>query len=201
MSSSRSGVTETRSRRDNGYLITLAIVAVIVTAIITLIVLDTHQTITLVALVLIFFAIVVRLVQKGTVSTAVRDSEARLREVIESINEGMFVVSNDARVEIWNSAMERCTNRVRGDVLRRPLDQAFPEIVATSLPSAIRESGRDGVPAAIEDIVLSGDSSRRVFSSRLFPFDGGVTVFFDDVTDRRRTEEALHEAQASFNSI
>ena len=64
--------------------------------------------------------------QRSKVLQAVQRSETRLRGVISSINEGMFVIRPDGRVESWNDAAERATGVPRAAVLGQPLDAALP---------------------------------------------------------------------------
>src|SRR6185503_4501122 len=57
--------------------------------------------------------------QMSKIMHAVRDSESRQREILESINEGMFVVGRNGRVELWNGAAERNWGVLRDQVLGR----------------------------------------------------------------------------------
>lgn len=127
-------------------------------------------------------------------------SQSRLREVIGSINEGMFVIGSDGRVEMWNDAAERLSGRHRQDILNRQLFIAFPELEKTALPSAIAEARRSGQAGALRDLVLHlAGQGERFFEARIFPFRDSATVFFSDVTEHKRVEgqlvyNALHDA-------
>ena len=70
--------------------------------------------------------VVLRTMQRSKVLQAVQRSETRLRGVISSINEGMFVIRPDGRVESWNDAAERATGVPREAVLGQPLEAALP---------------------------------------------------------------------------
>jgi PAS domain S-box-containing protein len=144
--------------------------------------------------ILAVFAIVV--LQKNQMLQAVQQSEVRLREVIESINEGMFVVGRDGRVNLWNRAAERMWGRPRDQVVGQPLAAVFPEVEATSLPRAINEAmltGRLVLP--VVEFGRSRDTTDSIFEARVFPFDRGVTVFLDDITVRKRSETELKQAK------
>ncbi len=143
----------------------------------------------------LFAALAVRQVQKSRMLRVVRNSEARLREVIESINEGMFVVGGDRQLELWNEAAERSSGRLRQSVLGRPLLGAFPDLAGTPLPSSIEEAIQTGRSRILEALCLFGATKDRLFEVRVFPFAGGATVFFHDVTERRRAEEAMRTAK------
>ena len=123
---------------------------------------------------------------------AVRLSEKRLREVIESINEGMFVLNRSGRVELWNSAAERNSERSREHVLGHALLEAVPEWAGTPLATALAALAEQGRSDADQGRVSIHFQHRdRVYDARIFPFDGGTTVFFDDITERKLDEEKL----------
>jgi len=141
----------------------------------------------------LFAAIVL---QKNQMLRAVQQSEERLREVIESINEGMFVVGRDGRVNLWNRAAERMWGRPREQVVGHPLAAAFPDVDATPLARSIDEALLTGrVVARVVEIARSGGAADSIFEARVFPFGRGVTVFFDDITTRKRSETELKQAK------
>ncbi|HXD21591.1 MAG TPA: response regulator [Vicinamibacterales bacterium] len=148
--------------------------------------------------ILAVFAAVV--LQKNQMLRAVQQSEERLREVIESINEGMFVVGRDGRVNLWNSAAERMWGRPRDGVVGHPLAAAFPEVEATPLPRAIDEALLTGRVAPVVEFARSGDAADSIFEARVFPFGRGVTVFLDDVTARKHSEAELKQAKEDAES-
>ena len=65
------------------------------------------------------------------------EDERRHREIIESLNEGMFVLTHGKVVELWNDAMERITGIGRQQVLNRELFEAVPALLDTSISPAV----------------------------------------------------------------
>jgi PAS domain S-box-containing protein len=145
-------------------------------------------------------AFAVRMIQKGKMLQTVQQSESRLRDVVESINEGMFVIDLDGRVELWNEALERSTGRSRGEVLGRPLLEAFPSLEGSRLGQALVASTETGRTEALDDVAF-GDDPERVFEVRIFSFDGGTTVFINDVTERRLAEKARRETEERYRTL
>jgi diguanylate cyclase (GGDEF)-like protein/PAS domain S-box-containing protein len=125
---------------------------------------------------------------------AVQDSETRLRAVIESINEGMFVVDRDSRITLWNDAAERLLGHARQDVIGKLLIQVLPAIAQTELPAALDAAMKSEQSRALTAKVITGGGAERVFEARVFPFAGGATSFLWDVTDRVHVQEALEKA-------
>ena len=139
--------------------------------------------------------VVLRTMQRSKVLQAVQRSEARLRGVISSINEGMFVIRPDGRVESWNDAAERATGVPRESVLGLPLEAALPAF-GTALAV---EPDADG-STSTHDIALEVNGAQRVVALRIFPFDGGATGFFTDVTARIRHQAELRQARDAAES-
>ncbi len=156
------------------------------------------KLVVIILLTLLFASLGVRALHRTKVSEATSTSEARLREVIESTDEGMFAIGPDGRVDIWNAAAERNLGRTRDQVVGRKLEEAVPEMGATQLSVAIAETIQEGLPVVLSDLHLGGDRSGRTLEARVFPFEGGATVFFSDVTDRRRAEQVLRQNEALF---
>jgi PAS domain S-box-containing protein len=139
--------------------------------------------------------IAIKMVQKSKMRQTVRRSDERLREVIESISEGMFVIGAGERVELWNDAAERMSGRGRDVVLGHPLLDAFPGLKNTPLPSTLAEARLSNRGCILPEFCLNDDDSERVFEAHIFPFERGITVFLNDVTERKHTQEALEQAR------
>jgi PAS domain S-box-containing protein len=122
----------------------------------------------------------------------VRHSEARLREVIESITEGMCVVDKSGQVELWNTAAERNTGRERTDVLGQRLSEVLSGPETPTILDAVQSGRREELYLRVPS--GTGD---RVFDVRIFPFETGTTVFFRDVTERVEAEAELKRAKDS----
>jgi PAS domain S-box-containing protein len=137
---------------------------------------------------------VLRMVQRSSALQVAQRSEVRLRSIVGSINEGMFVTGDDGRVELWNAAAERATGVGRDAVIGARLASALPAFasVVASAPSGADEAGR---ATSTHEIALDVGGTRRVFELRVFPFDGGATGFFTDVTARSRHEAELRQTR------
>jgi PAS domain S-box-containing protein len=148
--------------------------------------------------------IAVRLVQRNAMLGTVQRSESRMREVIESINEGMCVIGADQQIELWNHAAETSWQKSRGEVLGKNLFDAFPGLTGTPLPGAIaasNSSGEGGTPFELSLDVRAEDGISEIFEVRVFPFEGGVTIFFNDVTARKRAEQARRETEQRYRNL
>lgn len=126
------------------------------------------------------------------------EDERRHREIIESLNEGMFVLTHDQTVELWNDAMERMTGIPRQHVLSRGLFEAVPALQDTSIPPAITAALEGATATDLQRVEFMAGGTRRILHVRLLPFAAGLTGFVSDITDRTAAEEALRISEERY---
>jgi len=126
------------------------------------------------------------------------EDERRHREIIESLNEGMFVLTPAGVVESWNDAIERITGVPRDAVLNRELFKAVPAFVNTTVAPAITAALQGASASELEQVEFMADGTRRILHVRLLPFAGGLTAFITDITDRAIAEEALRVSEQRY---
>jgi PAS domain S-box-containing protein len=138
--------------------------------------------------------VVFRGLQRASLLQAVQHSESRMRSVISSIDEGMFVTGLDGRIESWNAAAERATGVPRSALVGQRLDSALPAFAAAleATPADVGDASRT---TSTHTISLDVDGATRVLELRIFPFDGGATGFFTDATARIRHEAEMRSAR------
>jgi len=157
------------------------------------------RLVVLIGLVQVLAIAAARAVQRGVMARAVAESEGRLREVIESISEGMFVLDREGRVQLWNSGAEAASGRRRQEVVGRRLVEAFPELVGAPLLSVLDSESSSA--ATKIPLRLAGEGQERLLEANVFPFERGTTVFLNDITLRERAESALRESEAKFRTL
>jgi diguanylate cyclase (GGDEF)-like protein/PAS domain S-box-containing protein len=120
--------------------------------------------------------------------------EHRHREIIESLNEGMAVIDHDGRVTLWNDAVERIIGRTRVEAIGQPLVSVIDGIADSRLAEFVQTAAVTGQPQSVNDLVLLRPDARRVVQVRLFPYAAGITLFWNDVTERVEAQEAFRHA-------
>jgi diguanylate cyclase (GGDEF)-like protein/PAS domain S-box-containing protein len=126
------------------------------------------------------------------------EEEHRRREVIESLDQGMCVVDSNGRVTLWNDAVERILGCPREQALGRTLGGAVPVLGKTELPRAINEVLTSRSPRTLAHLGLPTAPDARILQVRILPVVGGVTLLWQDVTERARAEHALKRSEERF---
>ncbi len=137
---------------------------------------------------------------------SIRESEERYRELFENANDIIYTNDLNGNITSLNRAGERITGYSREEALRINIaDVIAPEYLEFAREK-IAQSPAEKIPTVYEIEIISKDG-RRVrleVSTRVIFRDGkpvGVQGIGRDLTERKRSEEALLDSQAFFNSF
>src|SRR5262249_18546495 len=124
------------------------------------------------------------------------EDEHRRREGIGWLNQGLSVVDRRGRVTYWNDELERIVNCPRGRAIGRPLAGAVPALAQTLLPRAIEDAWTTGRLLTVTPLTLSSPASRaRILEVTLLPVSDGVTLLWQDISERAHAEYALKRSE------
>ena len=127
--------------------------------------------------------------------TARKKLEIQRSEVLESISDAFFAVDQDWRIVLVNTNQERVSHTSRAETVGRSFWDVFPDMRSPSL-KYWREYHRvmnDRVPVEFEEFYAPLQIWTEV---RAFPTsDGGLSVFFRDITAKKGVEDRLFTAR------
>ena len=139
--------------------------------------------------------------------SALRESERRYREIVDTANEGIWIVDANARVTFANRRMTEITGWTTAEMLGR-LKWEF--IVDEDVPAGKMrlERRRRGAREDVADIRFRHRDGHEVWtlmaarpnwdnSGRFI----GALELFTDITERKRTEDALRQADRRFQEM
>ncbi len=132
---------------------------------------------------------------------AQRESETKFRSYIENAPYGVFVADQDGRYVEVNEAACRITGYTRDELLSTSILQIIPpehtEEAAIHFQQVVEEGSATG-----EVSFVKADGSRRwwsVLAVRLS--DTRFLAYTEDITERRRAEEALRESEERYRQM
>jgi len=122
---------------------------------------------------------------------AVQKAHDRLFTVLESITDAFFSLDRDFRLTYVNREAERIFRKTRQEVLGRNLWELFPEAVGSLFQREYERAMAENTTAHFEEFY---PPFNQWFSVHAYPSPAGLSVYFEDITERKRAEEALRLA-------
>jgi PAS domain S-box-containing protein len=136
--------------------------------------------------------------RKRRVAEQVQESEARVHSIIESIPLGMHVyqLEPDGRLVFTsaNPAADEILGVDSAQFIGKTIEQAFPVLAETEIPEQYRLVALTGKPWHAEQVDYQENQIVGAFEVHAFQTSPGkIAIAFQDVTERKRVEEALRQ--------
>ena len=122
-------------------------------------------------------------------------SEQRTRIVLESITDAFFAVDRGWRFSYVNPQAERLLDRRPGDLLGQVIWDVYPGLVGSEFEQAYRRAATERIT---QSVTAYYPDHERWYEVHVYPApDGGISIYFQDVSERKRAEaevDRLREA-------
>ena len=137
---------------------------------------------------------------------ALYESEEKFRKIVESSPMGIHLYSMvpDGRMIFIgaNPAADAILGIENNQLIGKTLEEAFPTLVNTEIPEQYRHVCTTGVPWQTEKINYQDDQIKGAFEVHAFrTIPNMMAALFLDITERKRTEEALCKSKEMLSSI
>ena len=112
----------------------------------------------------------------------------RATDILESISDAFFAIDEEWRFTYINGKAEQFWGRSRDELLGKNIWEEFPQAVGSEYYRKIQQAMEEDVTAEFEATfpVLG-----KWVAGRAYPSREGLSVYFQDVTERKRAEESL----------
>ncbi|OPY71466.1 MAG: Blue-light-activated protein [Syntrophorhabdus sp. PtaU1.Bin002] len=128
---------------------------------------------------------------RRAVEEELRESRERLSNALESITDAFFTVHYDWRFTYMNQEAERFWQRNGAEILGKQLWEIAEEAVGTLFDEECHKAMKGRVPVTFETLSPTTGSWVEVHA---YPSAEGLSVAVHDISDRKKTEEALEVA-------
>jgi PAS domain S-box-containing protein len=127
---------------------------------------------------------------------------SQYENILESISGGFFALNTDFCITYWNHAAEMGTGLAASDVLGKHVFEIFPNAEDAPLGDKYRLAMDTKTFQSLET-AYNDDRFEKWYDVRIYPAANGLSVFFQDITDRKkdqRQKEMLVEISRAINS-
>jgi PAS domain S-box-containing protein len=154
----------------------------------------------------VLYCIDVDLTERKTAEKALREAERRLQSILDVAPFGTFVFEmNDAGNLVFVSGNQSANRILQTDCSRfvgKTIEEAFPALASTGIPDAYRKVVRDGEPFHCDAVEYGAEDITGVFEIHAVPLaQSRMTVFFRDISERKRAEEELEQSETRFRAL
>ena len=126
------------------------------------------------------------LAERNQARAALQESARTMTDILENTTDGFFALDHEWKFTYLNSEAERLLDRKRDEVIGKELWQEFPELIGSPFEQNYRRVLTEQAAVEFE----ASDAAGRIwFEMRAYPSGRGISVFFRDVTERKRMEE------------
>jgi len=122
----------------------------------------------------------------------------RLSATLESITDAFYTLDHDWRFTYLNREAERLFKRPRSELLGKVLWDEFGALKGQIGYCEFHRAVRENRTVVFEEYYAPYQTLSEV---RAYPSDEGLTVYFRDVTEARKTEESLRLSEQRFRTI
>ncbi|HEX8679416.1 MAG TPA: response regulator [Chthoniobacterales bacterium] len=124
--------------------------------------------------------------ERNQARAELQQSAEKMTSILENTTDGFFAVDQNWNFTHLNAEAETLLGRSREELYGTNLWEKFPEEVGTVFEASYRRVMDEQVALEFE---ASDADGKKWFEVHAYPSGGGVSVFFRDITERKRGED------------
>ncbi len=129
---------------------------------------------------------------RATAERALLESTRQIASILESITDGFFALDRNWRFSYLNRKAEQFFARTREQLIGKVIWEEFPEKVGSVFFREYRRAMEEQVPVEFSAIFEPAGIWAEIHA---YPSENGLSVYFQDITDRKHLEEQFQQSQ------
>ncbi|MEH1866067.1 MAG: GAF domain-containing protein [Nostoc sp.] len=119
-------------------------------------------------------------------------ARTHINNLLESITDGFFALDKKSLFTYINGQAERLLRKKQNELLGKNIWEVFPEIIGTTFYREYHRAILEQVSVEFEEFYPPLNCWLQVHA---YPAKDGLSIYFQDITERRRTVEALQKSE------
>jgi PAS domain S-box-containing protein len=133
---------------------------------------------------------IIDITERKRAEEALQEANERITNILESITDAFVAVDRQWRFTYLNERALTTLQRTREELLGKNMWEAFPEAVGLPAYREYHRAMRSGTPVHFEEF----NPWQGIWVEiNAYPSEGGLAVYFRDITERKRAQEAFAE--------
>ncbi|WP_143960960.1 PAS domain S-box protein [Litoribacter populi] len=134
------------------------------------------------------FAIARDITERKNYELELEASNKRVTDTLESIQDGFYALDDNYIVTFWNKEAEKLLYRTKDEIIGTKLWDHFPEASKLAFFDSYEQVKNTGIPKRFEEFFPPLNAW---FGVSVFPAEGGLTVYFKNITKEKYAEREL----------
>src|SRR3984893_13035249 len=127
------------------------------------------------------------LAERAQARAELQETVKRMVDILENTSDGFFALDWDWKFTYLNRRAEVMLGRSGEDLLGRDVRVEYPSFVGSVFETKYSDVIDEQI--AMEFEVADSDDGKNWYEVKAYPSRGGISVFFRDITERKRLEE------------
>ena len=138
------------------------------------------------------------LTERKQAEAATEAAREQVAHILESISDAFVALNTEWRYTYVNERAAQIIGRDRDELIGKHIWTEFPEAVGQPFYHAYRKAMSERSNGFIEEYYPPYD---RWFESRIYPSRDGISIFFHDISERKRADAALQASEDRYRSV